>query len=309
MDNLTHVLAGAALGQTGLSRTTRFGMATLIIGANLPDVDVLAIPFGHSLDFRRGWTHGVLALVVLPFVLTALVMAWDRWVRPHRRLARPPLRPRWVFALSCIGVLSHPTLDWLNTYGVRWLMPFRDTWFYGDALFIIDPWVWLALGLGVYFSRKRQTDRPARVAVAGVALYMVFMVASSAWAERWVMQRLPRLGITGARSVLASPVPLRPLRRQILVETDSAYYFGSFAWSTSPALHLPGSVVPRGEGHPTVAAARADPAARRFLYWSRYPYFRVQETPDGSWVRMADARYSRGSRGGWASVVTFVPAH
>ena len=37
-------------------------------------------------------------------------------------------------------------LDWLNTYGVRLLMPFDGRWFYGDALFIVDPWVWLLLG-------------------------------------------------------------------------------------------------------------------------------------------------------------------
>ena len=35
-------------------------------------------------------------------------------------------------------MLGQPLLDWLNTYGVRFLMPFDGTWFYGDALFIID---------------------------------------------------------------------------------------------------------------------------------------------------------------------------
>jgi len=34
----------------------------------------------------------------------------------------------------------------MNTYGVRLLMPFDGRWFYGDALFIVDPWIWLALG-------------------------------------------------------------------------------------------------------------------------------------------------------------------
>jgi hypothetical protein len=33
-----------------------------------------------------------------------------------------------------------------NTYGVRLLMPYSDRWFYGTALSIIDPWVWLAEG-------------------------------------------------------------------------------------------------------------------------------------------------------------------
>ena len=53
-------------------------------------------------------------------------------------------------------MLTHPALDWLNNYGMRWLMPFDGRWFYGDALFIIDPWVWLVLG-GVLFLVYSQT--------------------------------------------------------------------------------------------------------------------------------------------------------
>jgi inner membrane protein len=34
----------------------------------------------------------------------------------------------------------------MNTYGMRWALPFDGAWTYGDALFIIDPWIWLALG-------------------------------------------------------------------------------------------------------------------------------------------------------------------
>ena len=40
----------------------------------------------------------------------------------------------------------------MNTYGMRWQLPFADRWTYGDALFIIDPWIWLALGGSVFLS-------------------------------------------------------------------------------------------------------------------------------------------------------------
>ena len=33
---------GAALAQTGLKHRTRYGTATLLVGANLPDVDILS---------------------------------------------------------------------------------------------------------------------------------------------------------------------------------------------------------------------------------------------------------------------------
>ena len=51
-------------------------------------------------------------------------------------------------------MLTHPALDWLNTYGIRLLMPFDGRWFYGDVLFIVDPWVWLLLGTAVLLAHS-----------------------------------------------------------------------------------------------------------------------------------------------------------
>src|SRR5687767_6498536 len=153
MDPLTHTLVGANLAATRLGATTRLAGAALVIGANLPDVDAILYFTGHTdlaLDFRRGWTHGVLALVVLPFLLTATLLLYDR-LRPDLQRRADP---RWLLALSALSIATHPALDWLNTYGMRWLMPFRGTWFYGDSVYIMDPWIWLILGVGWLAGRR-----------------------------------------------------------------------------------------------------------------------------------------------------------
>ena len=55
MDNVCHTLVGAAFGEAGLKRRTRFGGATLMIAANLPDLDVLVFTTDvPSVAFRRG---------------------------------------------------------------------------------------------------------------------------------------------------------------------------------------------------------------------------------------------------------------
>jgi inner membrane protein len=59
-----------------------------------------------------------------------------------------------LLGLGYLAALTHPALDWLNTYGVRFLYPFDRRWFYGDTLFIVDPWVWLVLGAGVVLSQR-----------------------------------------------------------------------------------------------------------------------------------------------------------
>ena len=65
-----------------------------------------------------------------------------------------------------IGTLSHPFLDWLNNYGVRLLMPFSGRWFYGDALFIVDPFLWIVFG-GAVMLADYEPARNAHVARRG----------------------------------------------------------------------------------------------------------------------------------------------
>lgn len=157
MDNLTHALVGATLAKAGAERATPLATATLVIAANAPDVDIFAYTHGQyfALSFRRGITHGLPALVVLPFVVAGIMLGWDRWVRRRRRPDAEPARPGAILLLSVIGLLTHPALDWMNTYGMRWLVPFDGAWTHGDALFIMDPWLWLGLGGAVFLSTSR----------------------------------------------------------------------------------------------------------------------------------------------------------
>lgn len=154
MDPIAHTLAGATLAQTGLRKLTPLAAATLVIGANLPDIDGVMSFFGSdaSLYYRRGLTHGIVAQLLLPLLLTALILAFDRLVRRRHRTDLSPARPLQIMLLSYIGVISHPLLDWLNTYGVRLLMPFSGRWFYGDTLFIVDAWMWLLMGAAVVLA-------------------------------------------------------------------------------------------------------------------------------------------------------------
>lgn len=176
MDPLAHTLFGATMAEAGLKRKTALATATLIIGANIPDVDALAIFVSndYALLVRRGWTHGILALLIWPFLLTGMMLGIDRLIEKRRRRKGkvregPPMRPLVLLGMAFLGVLSHPLLDWLNTYGVRLLMPFDDTWFYGDTLFIIDPWFWLLAGAGVVLARSNSWKSISGWIVLGTA--------------------------------------------------------------------------------------------------------------------------------------------
>ena len=215
--------------------------------------------------------------------------------------------------LSSIAILSHPILDTLNTYGVRWLMPLSGEWFYGDTLFIIDPWVWLALSVGVLSSARRQRRKrpspggPAWQALALVAIYVSAM-AISAWAARRTVLREISEGFGGAtESAMVGPVPFNPFVREFVVEQGEHYRVGTFHWFPTPTLDLNAvATYPRlPPSHPAVPLAADTPLGRRFLGWARFPTFEVeQRSDDHVVVHVVDLRYARepGDRFGTVSI-------
>lgn len=285
MDNVCHTLVGAALAKAGLERRTPRALATLMIAANLPDVDAVAAFTEQGLAIRRGITHGLPALVVLPLLLTVAVVAWDRWRGPG---PRGPVRPGGVLLIAAIGVLTHPFLDWLNTYGLRWLMPLDGRWFYGDALFIVDPWVLLTLGVGIGLASWLHRPAPARAALALVAGYIGVQVLLTAIGRELVAAEVGARH-PGPHQVMVEPVPGYSWRRIFLVADADRYLTGAVDWGEGRAL-LVGEPIARGRNLEAAARASTDPRARAFHRWTRFPFYRRE----GDRIVMDDARYSRG---------------
>ena len=299
MDNITHTIVGAALAESGLKKRTPLAAATLMIGANFPDIDVIAVALGDSLTWRRGITHGFLALVILPFILAWLMRRYDRLVRLRRRPDAIPADFRQLVFLSAIAILTHPTLDFMNTYGMRWLMPFVNKWFYADGLFIVDPYILIALGLGVALARRRTIYRPARWALGGLVVYTTCMLLITALGRTVVQARFP-----GTR-IMVSPVPLQPWKRAVLVDDGELYQFGGYSVGGNVVMD-PNSLA-IGGADPAVAAARNHPEAQGFVKWARFPFYRVSREGSETVVRMGDARYTGVAGLGWATAEVRLP--
>src|SRR6476620_8177830 len=110
MDNITHTLTGALIGQRGLKRRSRFAFAACLLGANAPDIDVfapLAFPV-DGIEFHRGPLHGVFAWPLLAAAIVAVLWLLDR-LRPRAEGA-VPFRPGPLFIVALAAVLTHPFL-------------------------------------------------------------------------------------------------------------------------------------------------------------------------------------------------------
>jgi inner membrane protein len=293
MDNLCHTLVGLAMGEAGLKKKTRHGNLALIVAANIPDVDVLVFLTGTpSVEFRRGWTHGIAAQLLLPVLTTALIVLVDRLRGRRSTDAGPPLSVPWLLALGYAGVYSHVGLDFLNNYGVRLLAPLDWRWFYGDALFIVDVWLWLALAAGVWLSRRRHTPTPARGALVFAGCYAIAMLLS-AQAARGVVASVWRTSRgTEPQALMVGPLPVTPFTRAVIVDAGDHYETGTFSWWSSSVAFSP-ERIPKNDGNPAVAVARQTRLIAAYLVWARFPYWVVTPSARAVEVGVADVRFGR----------------
>ena len=111
-----------------------------------------------AMSFRRGWTHGVLAQLTAADRADRRDAGLRSLSNRRRRRTIAPIAQQ-LLLLSYIGVLLHVFMDFINSYGVRLLMPFSDRWFYGDALYIVDPWLYLLLGARLVARRSKPPAR------------------------------------------------------------------------------------------------------------------------------------------------------
>jgi len=294
MDNLCHTLVGGVMAEAGLKRRTRYATPALLVAANIPDVDVFVYLTDVSpIAFRRGWTHGLLGQLLLPIALTGVFWVANRLRPAHDDTT--PMRPGWLLLLSYAALYSHLLLDWLNTYGVRLLAPFDWRWFYGDAVFIIDPWLWLVCGAGIWLARRHGTPAPARTALALGACYVLAMVLSARLARGSVVDAYRETHGVVPRAVMVGPVPANPFAREVIVDAGEYYQTGRFAWFPARVTFAPERTV-KNAGRPeaAIAAERAG-EIRDFLVWSRFPYWTFSKTAAGTQVTAADMRFPASS--------------
>ena len=305
MDNVCHTLVGAACGAAGLNRRTRFGAATLMLSANLPDVDVFVFATTTPwIEFRRGWTHGILAQIILPVAWTAIVWLFDRFMRSRGSEGERSFHAGWTLLLAFVGVYSHVFLDLLNNYGVRLASPISWRWFYADAIFIVDPWMWLMLAIGIWLTGSRGRPRAARVALVAVTCYVVVMLMSGSAARGIVADSWKEAHGVEPQALMVGPLPLWPFSRQVIVDAGDHYEYGVFSWGQRAVTLVP-EKIPKNSTSPAVALARRDNNIRAFLVWARFPFWTIEPTSDGTKVTVSDMRFA-GRNGFFAS--TILPA-
>jgi len=179
MDNLTHSFLGLTAAKAGLEKLSPGATALCVIAANAPDADIVVLLFGDRwslLQHHRGITHAIVGVACIALVLPLICYGIDRLVSRFRN-QQPTTKLKGLLIASLITSATHPLLDWTNSYGIRFFLPWNPKWSYGDLVFIVDPYLWLILG-GASFLLTART-RFLKFSWGGVAAILTLLVVAS----------------------------------------------------------------------------------------------------------------------------------
>lgn len=308
MDNVTHALAGLLIadGVRAAARArgrplpdgTRGPLALAgVVAAELPDVDLawsgLGRGGGEALAYmlhHRGHTHTVLVAVAGALLVWGLALAL-------RRDLRPTAASRATLAVALLGTLSHILLDWTNSYGVHPFWPWDARWYYGDAIFIVEPWLWVAAIPALLVGDRTRTGR----IVLGALLVAIL---AAAWATAYVAPAVATALTVGAATMLAAAWRLRPPARGV-----ARVALGVVAWVAVEATFFAAGRAAEGAVRAALPPVAADvvltPGVADPLCWSALVVWEDATTyhargaevrPAPAW-RRADACRTRSASG------------
>jgi inner membrane protein len=169
VDNVTHTLAGLLVAEAVVQHrrkrggtTPAFATAACWVSAlanNLPDLDFIYAgittgKLGYLLH-HRGHTHTLAFVPIAALLVFGATVAIDR----HRSASLSRADLGWLGGLAVLGPVLHLLLDLTNNYGVHPLWPLDDRWFYGDGIFIIEPYLIVCGIAGLVFGLRRSWGR------------------------------------------------------------------------------------------------------------------------------------------------------
>jgi inner membrane protein len=300
MDNLTHSLTGLMLSQAGLKRFYPRATLLLIVSANIPDIDVVAIARGplYYFEHHRGITHSIAALPVMALLSALIACAFGRTMRG------------WLVAwgLAGIGVASHLLLDWTNIYGIRLFLPFSAEWVHLDLINLFDLLIWgvLLLGwLGPLMGRLVSSEIGAKsgagrgMAIFALSFFLTYDFGRFLSHQRAIEILNSRLYRDGppARVAAFPSAGISPLEWQGWIERPEFVmrFLMNVRQEFDPAA---GTIIYKAAPSPAIDAARLAHPFRVFLQFAQYPLWSVSavDSPEGAHdVTVTDWRFPFGS--------------
>lgn len=306
MDNITHSLVGLAVAKAGLEKLSPTATLASIVAANAPDADIIYLLAGDRWSFlahHRGLSHSIIGTFTLALLIPLIFYSIDILI------ASATNRERVVsfkgLLITCLAVApTHPLLDWTNNYGVRLLLPWSSRWFYGDLVFIVDPFMWLVIGGAAFLaSSPSRKQLILWLGLAAVLTLIVFFGASERLGEPHLFWfRILWIGGLGCATVLFRLERLVRWKRTIALAglTIVVLYWGGLfslhAHALSKSRNEAAAIASsRGENVLEIAAmpTLANPFEWRTVFTTESSIYRFDLLLSSSRLRSEPVRFER----------------
>ncbi|MCD6019516.1 MAG: Uncharacterized protein yfhP [Bacteroidetes bacterium] len=274
MDSLSHIVIGAAIGETLLGKKIgRWGMLLGAVAKSAPDFDLfytgLTDPRAYMCD-HRAHTHSLFieALYAIP-IAWLLVKLFKQKVSFTRML---------VCMLACLW--GHSLLDWCTNFGTQLLLPFTNENYSLNTLAIVDLLFtvpMLILVLIAVFHRKNvvRRNRLAQTALMYCCVYLGLTFINKAQAENIVQDSMAKNNIP-ATAHITNPTMLNNILWYAVGSNDSTVFIGEFS-----LLHRKNPIkwhsYPR---HQHLMQQSKSPKDMAILRWFGDPYTIAQANAD-----------------------------
>ena len=285
MFNSTHTFIGFAIARLGPEKWGRGATATAVIASNLPDIDSVAGFWGTAvyLDHHRGITHSLIGVPILALLLSAVMYFFSG------NFGR-------TFAIALIAMATHPLLDYLNPYGWRPFLPFDDTWYYGDLVFILDPYLDASLFLGL-IAGSLWPHRKRLATVSSLLLVLTYIGVRYELHERAISRMQPLVAgfpqTVEKWAVLPNVWSLRTWN--VIIQSKTGMFRFDVDGPPRQRIETPVVRADVDVSSDLLARATAAPSTAALLRFARFPVARVRRLASGYRVTWFDFRFYRES--------------
>jgi inner membrane protein len=278
MFNSTHTFVGLAIARTGLDDWVPRAAITAVIASNFPDIDIITALSGTAtyLEYHRGITHTFVGvpLLALSFTAAMYIFSGNFWK---------------TYLVALIAMSTHPLLDYTNTYGLRPFLPWNPTWYYGDLLPIVDPYLDAVLFAGITAGEMFRKNKRfiTWLSLGLVILYLGARLELRSMATSQVQTFAALTPVTEKWGV--APQILNPLVWDgILQSKKQMLKFRIHAWD-----RLMTETVRLERTAPSKIPKQAldSRSATVLLGFARFPVMRARSTDFGSRIQIFDFRF------------------
>lgn len=227
MDSLSHIVIGAAIGETFLGKKIgRWGMLLGAIAKSAPDFDLfvtgLTDPRAYMCD-HRAHTHSLFIEA-----LYAIPIAWLLAKLFKQKVSFPRML---MFMLTCLW--GHSLLDWCTNFGTQLFLPFTNKNYSLNTLAIVDllfTLPMLILILIALFHKKNEVRRYklAKASLIYCCIYLGFTFINKAQAESLVEKSIAKNNIP-VKNHMTNPTMLNNILWYAVGSNDSTVFIGEFS--------------------------------------------------------------------------------